>query len=338
MKVSEARQEGLFKPTSMRAMAPRAIEPSPPAGKASSARRGEALKAYGMTAPFLILLAVFNLYVFASGFRLSLSDAQGISDGDYVGLQNYRDALWAEPFVSSDFWSAVKTTLLYTAGCLATQIPVAFVLAYVLHAIPQVRLRSVLRAAFFLPVLLNSVVTALLFRMFFNKDQGIVNHVLGSLGLVHDIDWLGNSQWAIPLLVAVSFWQWTGFHMVYFLAQLQTIDPTLYEVARIAGISSWNVLMRITLPLMRPAITFVMVTAAIGGLQMFDLVFMLFPNATYGPGGVARTLVAHVYDQGFSQQFLTGLASAIGWLTFLIIAAVSALQLKVLGLGRHGET
>jgi ABC-type sugar transport system permease subunit len=80
-----------------------------------------------------------------------------------------------------------------------------------------------------------------------------------------------------------------------------------------------------------------MVTSAIGCLQMFDLVFMLFPNATYGPGGGAKTLVAFVYDQGFSQQFLTGMASAIGWLTFLVIAAVSALQIRAFGLGRHGE-
>jgi ABC-type sugar transport system permease subunit len=88
---------------------------------------------------------------------------------------------------------------------------------------------------------------------------------------------------------------------------------------------------------MRPALTFVMVTSAVGCLQMFDLVFMLFPNATYGPGGAAKTLVALIYDQGFSQQFLTGLASAIGWLTFLAIAAVSALQLRMIGLGRHGD-
>jgi len=97
------------------------------------------------------------------------------------------------------------------------------------------------------------------------------------------------------------------------------------------------VLFRITLPLMRPAVTFVMVTSAIGCLQMFDLVFMLFPNAQYGPGGVAKTLVAFIYDQGFSQQFLTGIATAVGWLTFIIIMIVSLIQLKVLGVGKHDE-
>jgi ABC-type sugar transport system permease subunit len=285
----------------------------------------------------MLLLIVFNLYVFVKGFELSLTDAQGINAGDFIGLKNYRELLFADPFRAADFWRAVRTTFLYMFGCLGTQVPVAFVLAYVLNALPLPRLRGVLRGAFFLPVLMNTVVTALLFRMFFNRDQGIINHLLAVIGLPHDVDWLMNSQWAIPLLVVVSFWQWTGFHMVYFLAQLQTVDPTLYEAARMEGIRPFQTLRYITLPLMRPAVAFVLVTSAIGALQMFDLVFMLFPNATYGPGGAAKTLVAFIYDQGFSQQFLTGLASAAGWLTFLVVALVSALELRVLGLGRHGE-
>ena len=88
---------------------------------------------------------------------------------------------------------------------------------------------------------------------------------------------------------------------------------------------------------MPPAITFVMVSSAIGGLQMFDMVYILFPNQGFGPGGVAKTLVAFIYDKGLSRDFLIGLSCAIGWLTFFIIAAVSALQLRVLGLGKHGE-
>ncbi len=300
-------------------------------------RRTDTLSAYGLIAPFLILLAVFSLYVFASGLYMSLTDAQGLNEGEFVGLQNFKDVLWADPLRTVDFYRAVKTTIVYTLGCLVTQVPVAFLLAYVLNTIPLPRIRTILRGAFFLPVLINTVVIALLFRMFFNKDQGIINHVLGLLHLPSNTDWLLHSEWAMPLLIIVSFWQWTGFHMVYFLAQLQTVDPTLYEAARMDGSTAWDNLVHITLPAMRPAFTFVMVTSAIGALQMFDLVFMLFPNATYGPGGVAKTLVAFIYDQGFSQQFLTGVASAIGWLTFLVIAAVSVVQLRLLGLGRHGE-
>lgn len=299
--------------------------------------RKDALSGYALIAPFMLLLIIFNLYVFVSGFHMSLTDAQGVNEGANIGLQNYKDLLYADEFKSKDFWLAVKTTFMYMFGCLATQVPVAFILAYILNHLPFVKIRGVLRAAFFLPVLMNTVVVALLFRMLFNKDQGIINYVCGMLDLPNNIDWTMSSTWAIPLLIIVSFWQWTGFHMVYFLSQLQTIDTSIYEAAKIDGASPVTVLFRITLPLMRPAITFVMVTSAIGCLQMFDLVFMLFPNAQYGPGGVAKTLVAFIYDQGFSQQFLTGLASAIGWLTFIIIMIVSLIQLRVLGVGKHDE-
>lgn len=292
--------------------------------------------AWALITPFFILLAVFNLYVFARGLQMSFTSADAYSAGEWVGWQNYKDILYADVEKSEDFYQAIKVTFLYTFGSLVTQVPIAFVLAYILNTIPFFRIRAVLRAAFFVPCLINTVTIAFLFRMFFNKDQGILNNVLGTLGLPSQTEWLMQSQWAIPLLIAVSFWQWTGFHMVYFLAQLQTIDPTLYEAAKMDGISPGGQLRHITLPLMRPAITFVAVTSAIGGLQVFDLVFVLFPNATFGPGGVAKTLVAFNYDEGFSKG-LMGVASAIGWLTFLIIAAVSAIQIRFLGLGKHGE-
>ncbi len=292
--------------------------------------------ALGFIAPFFILLAIFNLFVFARGLQMSFTSADAYSAGEWIGWQNYKDVLYADAEKSEDFYQAVKVTFLYTFGSLFTQVPIAFVLAYVLNTIPFFRIRAVLRAAFFVPCLINTVTIAFLFRMFFNKDQGILNNVLGTLGLPSNTEWLMQSEWAIPLLIAVSFWQWTGFHMVYFLAQLQTIDPTLYEAAKMDGISPTGQLRHITLPLMRPAITFVAVTSAIGGLQVFDLVFVLFPNATFGPGGVAKTLVAFTYDEGFSKG-LMGLASAIGWLTFLIIAAVSAIQIRFLGLGKQGE-
>jgi ABC-type sugar transport system permease subunit len=89
--------------------------------------------------------------------------------------------------------------------------------------------------------------------------------------------------------------------------------------------------------MMRPALTFVVVTSAIGGLQLFDLVFMLFPNASYGPGGAGMTMIAHIYDQGFSSQFRLGYAAAVGWVVFFIIFIFSLIQLKAFGFGSNDE-
>ncbi len=305
--------------------------------KMQSLGSNNTLTGYAFIAPFAILLLVFNFYVFFSGFLTSLSDAQGINTGSFIGFQNFVDLLYADSAASADFWQAVRTTLVYTLGCLLTQVPAAFILAFVLNHIPFPRLKVVFRTAFFVPVLINTVVIALLFRMFFNTDNGIINWLMGMVGLPNSTEWLLDSSYAIPLLVVVSFWQWTGFHMVYFLSQLQTIDPSIYEAAKIDGASPLTVIFRITLPIMRPAITFVVITSTIGCIQMFDLVFILFPNAQYGPGGVAKTLIAYIYDQGFSQQFRIGFASAIGWLTFMLIVGLSFIQLKFFGLGQHDE-
>ena len=303
-----------------------------PTRKLSALGRREIFTGYALIAPFMILMFIFCFFVFFSGFAISLTDMQGVNPGEFIGLANYREVL-----TSPELYAAIKTTFFYTLGALATQVPVAFLLACLLNSMKNRFLSNFLRAAFFLPVLINTVVIALLFRMLFNKDQGIINWILGVIGLPNNIEWLMNSQYSIPLLIIVSFWQWTGFHMVYFMAQLQTIDASIYEAARIDGSGSLRTMFRITVPLMKPAFAYVMITAAIGCLQMFDLVFMLFPNALYGPGGSAKTLVAYIFDQAFNQDFRIGFASAIGWVVFAIIFVVSLFQLKFLGVGSKEE-
>jgi ABC-type sugar transport system permease subunit len=172
--------------------------------------------------------------------------------------------------------------------------------------------------------------------MLFNKDTGLINWVLANFG-VAKIDWLFSPQLCIPLMVIVSFWQWTGYHMVYLLAAIQAIDPTIYEVAKLDGASPLRTMFQITLPLIRPAIMFVIITSAIGGMRQFEYSFMLFPNAGYGPGMKAMTGVPFIYYYGFSNNFELGLATAAGWLLFLIILVIVLIQIKTIGLGQAEE-
>ncbi len=289
--------------------------------------------AFLFIAPFIVLLFTFNILLFIWGAKMSFTDMQGINPGDFIGFANYVEIFKDE---QHNFSHAVISTLIIAFGSLITQVPVAFVLAYILNNVPK-KMQGFLRASFFFPVLMSSIGLALLFRMLFNKDTGIINWICGLVGLPNKIDWINNSSYTFPLILIVLFWQWMGYHMVYFLASLQSIDNSLFEVAKIDGASAPRVLFQIVMPLMRPAFTFVMVTSAIGGLQVFDIVFMLFPNNTYGPGGIARTLVGHILDQGFYQNLRLGYATSIGWITFFIILAVSLLQLRFLGLGNSGE-
>ena len=280
--------------------------------------------------PFVALMAAFNLYVYFSGIRLAFTDAQGINPGEWSGLANFAERIADK----QDFWPAIGRTFLYTFGCLITQIPAALVLAVILNSKIFGRLRGALRASFYVPVLMNTVVAALLFRMMFLRDTGMVNWFLGVLGLPDKTNWLYEPKLSLLLMIIVSFWQWTGYHMVYLLASLQSINPTIYEVANLDGASPFRTLWQITIPLMRPALTFVSVMSAIGGLMQFEYSFMLFPNAGFGPGMKAMTGIPYIYYHAFRSNFRFGYATAAGWILFLIILAVSLLQIRVIGLGR----
>lgn len=290
------------------------------------------LTPYCFIAPLVIFIVAFNLYTFMFGGKLALTDAQGINLGDWVGLDNFKELL----FEDARFWPSVFRSFYYSIGCLITQIPVALTLAVILNNITS-RFKGFLRASFYLPVLINTVVAALMFRMFFIRDTGLINWLLGALKLPNNTNWLYDSNLCIILMVIVSFWQWTGYHMVYLLASLQAIDPVIYEVAKLDGASPLRTLVQITMPLLKPALTFVLVTSTIGCIQLFDLPFMLFPNGGYGPGEQAMTAIPFVYHNGFSNDFRLGYSAAAGWVIFFIIFIISIFQLRFLGLDQTKE-
>ncbi len=308
----------------------------------------EGLSGYIFIAPFLIGVILFQLYVFISGFYLSLTDASGMNPAKFIGFDNFAQ-LWTQLTTGSEFYRAALYTFEFEIGCLLTQVPVAFVLAFVLNNLPFKKLQAGLRTAFFIPCILNTVIVAWLFAQLFNPDQGTINWILGLLGmlkinpdtkLVIPVDWLHNGDLAILMLVVVCFWQWTGFHMVYFVSQLQTIDPNLYEAAKIDGASSFQVLTRVTLPLMRPAVAFVTITSLVGGFLVFDVIFILFETSVgiFATGDHAKLFMPYIYYYAFDvSPSKIGMAAAAGWFVFFIIAVINVIQIRVLGLGSAKE-
>lgn len=288
---------------------------------------------YFFIVPFLALLLLFNFYTIYIGIKMGFTDAQGINFGEWIGVENYRHLISGK---NPDFWPSIGRSFLFMFGGLVTQVPIAFILACILNSTVFGKIRGILRAAFYVPVLINTVVASLVFRMLFNKDTGLINWALAHFG-VAKIDWLFTPQLCIPLMIIVSFWQWTGFHMVYLLASIQAIDPTIYEVAKLDGASPLRTMFQITLPLIRPALMFVLITSAIGGMRQFEYSFMLFPNAGYGPGMKALTAVPFIYFYGFSNNFELGLATAAGWILFLIILIFVLIQIFTIGLGQSEE-
>lgn len=284
------------------------------------------LTPYFFVAPFLIIIGIFTVYPFFEGIRLSFLEISGFGGSEFVGLQNFRDVLQDEIFQKS-LWHSLE----YMFASFLIQIPIAFILAVILNQAPS-KLRGILRTAFFIPVMISGAVTAILFQNLFNKEFGAINWLLGLVNLPHDIGWLIEPAYAIPVIIFAGFWMWTGFHIVYLLSNLQTIPAAIYEVARIDGASWWRLMVSVILPLMRPALTFSIITSAIGSMQLFDLPFMLFSSGDRSMNYAPSTLMTYVYDYAF-RRFHGGMAAAAGWIIFIIVMFITLIQLKLLGFG-----
>jgi ABC-type sugar transport system permease subunit len=288
------------------------------------------LTPYLFLLPYIILFLVFSVYPYVVGVQMSFSKMlPGFKIGSWVGFKNYERVL-----TDPRFWTATEHSFKFMLGSLFTQIPAAFLLSILLNEAPN-KLKGFLRAAFFVPVLISGAVASIIFVMVFQKEFGIANWAIGLItGHPTQIAWINSEPLAMPVLLIISFWMWTGFHMVYFLASLQTIDPGLYEAARIDGATWWQQTIKITMPLLRPAFIFVMVTSAIGGLQLFDLPFMIWQQSD-GPGLTGVMLMTYLQRYAFrSQPGLAAQAAAATWLIFLVVVAWTAFQLKVLGVNK----
>jgi ABC-type sugar transport system permease subunit len=277
-------------------------------------------------APFLLIFLVFDLFPYLYGLRLSMTNARGFSSGRFVGLANY-----TRIFSDSYFLAALKNSALYLFWSLFLHVPLPFILALALNK-PSMstRLRSMLRGSFFVPFLLSSAVVGVMFRVLFMKEFGAANWILGLAGF-EPRDWLHDAGLSMPLLVVVATWMYVGFHMVYYLAALQSINPELYEAAQIDGASRFTQATHITVPLMMPAIAYVVLRITIGALQIFELPFILYNDTPYGPGRSAYFLMSYIYQYGFEYGYRS-MAAAAGWISFVIIFVFTQIQLRFLRL------
>jgi len=283
---------------------------------------------YLFVLPYLIIMLTFTVYPFTEGIRLSVMDISGFNEGNYVGLQNFRDVLQDVIFLRS-LWHTVQ----YLAVSLLVQVPTAFLIAILLNRAPKY-LRTTLRAAFFVPVIISGVVAAIIFGNLLNKEFGMINWLLGMVGLPNNTGWTTESRYAMPILIIIGFWLYLGYHTIYLLSGLQTIDPTIYESAMIDGASWRRQQLSITLPLMRPFLTFALITSAIGSMQLFDLPFVLFTNGGEAMNYAPSTLMTYVYSYAF-RKFFIGQAAAAGWIIFILIMLITVIQLKLLGFNRN---
>lgn len=277
----------------------------------------KALVVAAFLGPSLVALLAFSLGPMIGTLWVSLQDWNLIRSADFIGLDNYRD-LWGD----EDTRRALRNTLYYLGGYLPLVVAGGLGLAVLVNR--RFAGVNLFRAAYFLPVVTSWVVVALLWRWLLNPSDGIVNWLLGRVG-IDGPGWWTDRTWAIPSVIVASVWKDLGFVMVILLAGLQAIDPTLYEAATIDGAGSWRRLRSITMPLLTPSLFFVLVISLINGFQVFEQVWVMTDG---GPAGASTVIVEQIVKNTF-RYGRAGYAAAQSVVLFVIILAVTAVQLRL---------
>jgi ABC-type sugar transport system permease subunit len=278
-----------------------------------------------LLAPAIGVLAIFTGYPLVQSVPLSMKQTFGPGATTWVGLENFAAAL-GDPI----FHKAVINTVLFMIGSVCTQIPAALGLALLLNH-PSIRGRAVLRLLFFSPQLVGLVFVAVLTRIAFEKSTGIVNTGLHAVLPMWSLEFPWLEKHVLATLVLASFWMWTGFHMVFFLAALQNVPKELHEAASIDGAGPVRRFWVVTMPAILPIASFVTMLSVLGSLQLFELPYVVFAGG--GPENRGLTIVTYLYQTGFESGDL-GYSSAIGWLLAIMLLFCSIIMLLA-GRARH---
>ncbi len=278
--------------------------------------------AWWFVAPALAVIAIFFFLPIVAAFGISLTafDIYALADLAnlrFVGFGNYLKLL-ETPL----FWQALGNTLYFVAVGVPLSIAASLGTALLLNS-RLARCKPLFRTALFAPVVTTLVAVAVIWRYLFNTRYGLLNYALGGIG-IDPIDWLGDPHWAMPAIILFAVWKNFGYNMIIFLAGLQAVPEELYEAARIDGASVWRQFRSVTLPMLSPVLLLVSILTIAGYFQLFAEPYVMTQG---GPLQSTVSVLYFMYEQGFKWWNL-GAASAVAFVLFLLIFAVTALQLR----------
>jgi multiple sugar transport system permease protein len=278
--------------------------------------------AWAFLAVPVLFYVLIRFWPTLQAFWLSFTNWNLLQPPAFVGLANYARLL-ADPL----FWQVFRNTFLYLLIGTPVSLLLAFLIAYHLDRVRFAH--GFIRALYFLPFLTTAAAMAWVWRWFYQPVPiGLINSLLSSVGLPQQ-PFLRSTTQALPAVLAPAIWAGLGFQVVIFMAGLRAIPTSYYEAARIDGVSNWTILTRITLPLLKPTIVFLTVFSSIGFLRIFDQVYNMTTNDPGGPLNSTKPLVLLIYQTAF-RAFEMGYAAAQTVVLFLVLLAVSLIQLRVL--------
>jgi multiple sugar transport system permease protein len=283
-----------------------------------SKRRARAGRMF--VAPNLSAVAVFMVFPLGFSLYMSFQNWDLFRPAKFVGLANYRSLFTGDPLFSI----ALRNSVVYTVGTVAPTVLISLAVAGVLNR--KIKGINFFRTVVFLPLAVSSVVMAVVWQFVFNTNNGLLNIMLGWIG-ISPIPWLVDPKWAMASLCMVSIWRSVPFATVILLAAMQGVPDTLYEAARLDGAGELRQFVSITVPLIRAAVSFVVVISIIHAFQAFDLVYVL-TGRNGGPETATYVLGIMLFQHAFA--FLEfGYASALAWVMFAILLVLTVVQLRL---------
>lgn len=287
---------------------------------------------YIFVAPFVIVFLIFSVYPVLRTLYLSFTDAKlaGVGEQHFVWFDNYKRV-----FTDKFFWRSLWNTVRIWTVNIVLQLGLAFLLTIVFSDIKyKMRGLGIFRVVYYLPNLIAATSVAFLFQTLLDWRYGTFNQIINGIYKLfganyNPVDWLGSPTTAGNTIAVIQAWMWFGNSFIMLMAGVQGISRDYFEAAAIDGAGRWTVFGKITLPLLKPIMLYVAITSLIGGLQLFDLPFLMSSTSSASYNSL-QTAVMYLYKFGFTTGTTqTGYASAIAYALFLITMLVSIIQLKV---------
>lgn len=275
-------------------------------------RRQAAIHGWLLLLPAMVMLAAFtHAPALLTVWRSFFSTPRGKRQAEFIGLENYRVLL-----EDDIFWQVLWNNLWYAVGTIPISIGLALLMAIWVNG--KLSGRSFLRMSYFMPTVLPLIAVANIWMFFYTPGFGLIDQITGAFGF-GSRNWLGNPDTVLGAIIVVAIWKEAGFFMIFYLAALQTIPPSLGEAAALEGAGRWYFFRRITFPLLMPTTLFVMVNATINSFRLIDHIFLMTEG---GPDNSSSLLLFYIYENAF-KFWDTSYAAVLTVVLLVILAAVS---------------
>lgn len=271
---------------------------------------------YLCISPWIAGFLIFTAGPIVASLFFSFCNYDVVTPPNWIGIQNYK-RLISDPL----FWQSLKVTSYFSLASVPLGIILSLIIAILLNQ--NIKGLTWFRTIYYMPSVISGVAVALLWMWIFNPEFGVLNFLLWKLFHIQGPAWLMSEEWVIPALIIMSLWG-IGGDIVIYLAGLQGIPTELYEAAEIDGANSFNKFLNITIPMMSPVLLFTLIMGIINSFQVFTQAYVMTRG---GPHYASLFYVLYIYQNAF-QFFSMGYASALSWILFLIILALTFLIFK----------